>query len=164
MKRGEIYYIGRSQCFDIIGESPKARPGVVVSANTLNANSDTVMVCYLTAHPQKSLPTHVCIHATGMPSTVLCEKIDYVPTQLLGTHCGTCTQKEMAAIERAMLKALDVEWRADPSQYKAEPEEDEEATEPSDGEQWLMEEVAKLKAERDRYAKMLDILMGGGEA
>lgn len=173
MKRGEIYFIKRRNCFSTIGEAPKARPGVIVSADTLNANSEVVMVVYLTTHPQQSLPTHpqqslpthVCIHATGTPSTVLCERIDYVPTDMLGNSCGTCSEKEMAAIERGMLKALDMEWRADPTQHKAEPEDDaKEATKLSEGEKWLMQEVATLKAERDRYAKMLDLLLGGGEA
>jgi mRNA-degrading endonuclease toxin of MazEF toxin-antitoxin module len=121
MKRGEIYYIERRNCFSTIGEAPKARPGVIVSADSLNANSTVVMVVYLTTHPQQSLPTHVCVHATGTPSTVLCERIDYVPIEMLGNYAGTCTEKEMAAIERGMLKALDMEWRADPSQTKAEP-------------------------------------------
>lgn len=109
MKRGEIYYIERRNCFNNIGEAPKARPGVIVSADTLNATSTTVMVVYLTTHPQQSLPTHVCIHATGTPSTVLCERIDYVPIEMLGNYAGTCTEKELAAIERGMLKALGME-------------------------------------------------------
>jgi hypothetical protein len=61
----------------------------------------------------------VCIHATGTPSTVLCERIDYVPAEMLGNYAGTCTEKEMAAVERGMLKALGMEWRADPTQFKA---------------------------------------------
>ena len=121
MKRGEIYFIKRRSSFNVGAEIPKARPGVIVSSDALNANSEVVMVVYLTTHPKKSLPTHVCIHATGTPSTVLCEQIDHVSTQLIGNYCGTCTEKEMAAIERGMLKALDMEWRADPSMYKAEP-------------------------------------------
>ena len=106
MKHGEIYFIKRRDCFNAAGEIPKARPGVIVSSDTLNNNSGVVMVVYLTTHPLKSLSTHVCIHASGTPSTVLCEQIDHVSTQLIGTYVGTCTEKEMAAIERGMLRAL----------------------------------------------------------
>lgn len=158
MKRGEIYFIKRRDRFNVGGEIPKARPGVIVSSDTLNNNSDVVMVVYLTTHPARSLPTHVCIHATGTPSTALCEQIDHVSTQLLGNYCGTCTEEELAAIERGMVKALDMEFRIDPTMNKAEPQE------LSEGEKWMMKEVGKLQAERDRYAKVIDRLLEVGQA
>ena len=160
MKRGEIYYIKRRNCFSTIGEAPKARPGVIVSADTLNANSEVVMVVYLTTHPQKSLPTHVCIHATGTPSTVLCERIDYVTTEMIGNYAGACTEKEMAAIERGMLKALDLS----PVLHAEVDEEPESAEEPDWNKPLLETMLRNLQEERDRYAKMIDHLLGGADA
>lgn len=117
MKRGDIYFIKRHDSFNVGAEIPKARPGVIVSSDDLNTDSRVVMVVYLTTHPQRSLPTHVCIHATGVPSTALCEQIDHVSTLLLGNYVGTCTEKEMAAIERGMMKALDLAPLPEPAVF-----------------------------------------------
>lgn len=108
MKRGEIYFIKRRDTYNIGAECPKSRPGVIVSSDLLNDNSEVVMVVYLTTHPKGPLPTHVCINSTGVPSTALCEQIDHVSTLLIGNYCGTCTDEEMAAIEHGMRVALDL--------------------------------------------------------
>lgn len=149
MKRGEIYIIRRR---DTIGaEIMKARPGVVVSNDALNATSGTVCVVYLTTQPKKDLPTHACINATGLPSMALCEQIDSVSVKLIGERVGVCSEKEMEAIDRCLLQTLGLNGA------KTGPEL-------SKGEQWLMTELAKMQAERDRYAKMIDLLLGEAKA
>ena len=106
MKRGDIYYIQRH---DTVGsEIMKARPGVIVSHDRLNATSDVVEVVYLTTSPKKELPTHVHIQSTGRPSTALCEHIDYVSTLLIGDYCGRCTDAEMDAINTALMCSLNL--------------------------------------------------------
>lgn len=150
MKRGEIYYIYRR---DTLGsEIAKARPAVIISNDTLNATSEVVEVIYLTTQPKKEMPTHVLINATGCPSTALCEQIDTVSVQLIGDYCGLCTEEELRDIDLALLRSLGIE----PMEHsEVEPEKI------SEGERWLMEELGKMKAERDRYAKILDVLLEG---
>lgn len=144
MKRGEIYIIRRR---DTIGaEIMKARPGVIVSNNAQNATSGTVCVIYLTTQPRKDLPTHACINATGVPSMALCEQIDSVSVKLIGERVGVCSKEEMEAIDRCLLRALGLT-------------DEKKATQLSEGEQRLMQELGKIQAERDRYARMLDRLL-----
>lgn len=149
MKRGEIYYIDRR---DTIGaETRKARPAVIVSNDVLNATSEVVEVVYLTTQPKKEMPTHVTIWATGVESTALCEHIDHVSTMLVGDYCGTCTEEEMDAIDKALLCSLSLEQPAT--------EEPKAATKRTLQEMRLTEELERAWAERDRYAKMLDFLL-----
>lgn len=149
MKRGEIYYIQRR---DTVGrEITKARPGIVVSHDALNNTSDVIEVVYLTTKDKGDMPTHVTIKATGIPSTALCEQIDSVSTMLVMGRCGTCTPEEMEAVDKALLASLGL---------SREPEDVKEATKLSAGEARLMEQLGALQAERDRYAKMLDVMLG----
>lgn len=144
MKRGEIYYIQRR---DTIGaETAKARPGIIVSNDALNVTSEVVMVVYLTTQPKKEMPTHVAIEATGLQSTAICEHIDHVSKMLVGAYCGACTEEEMNAIDAAMLSALGIECQ--------------EGITFTPNEWHLQVRLEKLQDERDRYAKMIDTLLG----
>jgi mRNA interferase MazF len=152
MKRGEIYYITDR---NTIGrEIQGARLGVIVSNDILNQTSDLVEVVYLTARPKKALPTHAIINATGRESTVLCEQVDTVSTLLVGDYCGTCTAEEMAAIDHGLLASLSLS----------------STNEESEGVETLRDcldafgaELERVQAERDRYARMLDMLLAERE-
>lgn len=66
----------------------------------------------------------------------------------------------MEKIDTALLSSLDMAWG---EEYDAEDLEDTEEGETqklSEGEQWLMEELGRVAEERDRYARMLDKLLG----
>lgn len=116
MKRGEIYYIARR---DTIGhEIMKARPGVIVSNDVLNATSEVVEVVYLTTQPKKKLPTHVSIQATGQTSTALCENIDSISTLLIGDYCGACTKEELVALDAALQVSLGITEPTNPTAQK----------------------------------------------
>jgi mRNA interferase MazF len=154
MKRGEIYYIQRR---DTIGcETAKARPAVIVSNDTLNATSEVVEVVYLTTAPKKEMPTHATIHATGVTSTAICEHIDHISKILVGNWLGTCTEEEMRDIEKALMCSLGIEA---PPEHMAELKKVEESI---DLDAWLVE-IERLTEERDRYARMVDHLLGVGE-
>lgn len=147
MKRGEIYYIQRRDALNTGAEIAKARPAVIVSHNALNATSNVVEVVYLTTQPKKDLPTHANIRSSGVPSIALCEQIDHVSVTLVGDYCGTCTEAEMADIDLALLASLGLlEKSADPGETYTE----------------LEEELMAVRAERDRYAMMLDVLLQRG--
>lgn len=149
MKRGDIYLVKRR---DTIGsEITKTRPAVIVSNNALNTTSEVVEVVYLTTSPRKDLPTHAQIHATGVASVAICEQVDSVSVTLIRGQVGTCSEEEMAAIDRALMHSLGLGNEV-------------KVTERSKGEQWLMTELAKMQAERDRYAKMLDLLLAEADA
>ena len=151
MKRGDIYYIQHRNTTG--AEIQSGRPAIIVSNEALNATSTVLEVVFLTTQPKKELPTHVAIRSTGVESTALCEQVNSVSLSLVGKYCGTCTIGEMKAIDAALLVSLgifDVEERA---------EDIREAHRVSDGERWLMEELGKVQAERDRYAKMLDMFL-----
>ena len=147
MRRGDIYYIQRR---DTVGcEIAKARPAVIVSSDNLNTHWTTVTVVYLTTAPRQEFSTHVQINSTGRPSTALCENIDNVDKSLVGNYCGRCTSTEMEAIDAALLCSLGLSRPGT------------EALSP--GEEWLIAELGRVTAERDRYAKMVDLLMAGAE-
>ena len=146
MKRGEIYYIARRET--IGAEIAKARPGIIVSSDALNANSEVVMIVYLTTQPKREMPTHVTIESSGLRSTAICEHIDHVSKMLVGDYCGTCSDEEMDAINLALLAALGIEL----SEL-----DDVEETHRDDT------ELVKACAERDVYKALVDKLIGASE-
>lgn len=134
---------------DTIGaEIAKTRPAVIISNDNLNATSEVVEVIYLTTQPKKDLPTHVCVNATGVASLAICEQIDSVSTTLVCGKVGRCSEAEMAAIDRALLHSLGIEENT----QKLSAAEKLLAAE-------LPKVLAKVQAERDRYAKMVDTLL-----
>lgn len=155
MKRGEIYYIENGNAFG--AEIRKARPGVIVSNDLLNNSSEVVEVVFLTTQQKKPLPTHVCISATGRESTVLCEQVNAVAVHRIGNYCGKCSPDEMAAIDHALLASLDLAK----AQARRDPKESLRVT---DGERRLLGELERVRAERDRYARMLDYFLADEEA
>lgn len=153
MKRGDIYYIRKPDTYgDEIG---KSRPAIVVSNDVLNTTSGLVEVVYLTTQPKRDLPTHAAITSSGVESTALCEQIDTVSLRLVGAYCGTCTPEEMAAVDRALVASLDLAKAGTLKEGRAV------AGDPSHKLARLHEELESVKAERDRYVKMLDALLGG---
>lgn len=160
MNRGEIYYIHGTPTVGAEIEIKKARPAVIVSNNSLTHNSGAVEVVFLTTAPKREMPTHVCINATGVPSTALCEQINTVALQRVGDCAGVCTKEEMAAIDKALLASLGIgEQIGIDAQTK-------ETTKLSEGAQWMSDqlnkvisELSRVTAERDRYAKMVDVML-----
>ena len=151
MNRGEIYYIHSAPTVGAEIEIKKARPAVIVSNNSLTHHSGVVEVVFLTTAPKKEMATHVVIHATGVPSTALCEQINTVALQRVGDRAGVCTEEEMAAIDKALLASLGIEAPKD-----TEPTHTSERVE---SEYSLLNELRRLKTERDRYAKMIDVML-----
>ena len=147
MKRGEIYFIQRHET--VGSETAKARPGIIVSNNALNGTSTVVEVVYLTTAPKKDMPTHAVITATGRCSTAICEHIDHISKELIGDFCGEVCEEEMEAVDRALLFSLGI---------TAQPSTRESLYEKHLVE--AVEQLERLKAERDRYAKMVDHLLG----
>ena len=106
-KRGDIFYIANSKFYSTDPSNEAGRPGIIVSNDTLNEHSPVVEVVYLTTKDKKPMPTHVGI-LCKIPSTALCETIYTVTKDRLGDFVRSCTDKEMAEINRGMLCSLGI--------------------------------------------------------
>lgn len=109
IKRGDIWYVESS--YAAVGsEQRSGRPAIVVSNDKNNQHSSTVEMVYLTTQPKHDLPTHVTIRSTNRVSTAICEQITTVAVERIGSYCGQATDEEMAAIDRAMLVSLGIQY------------------------------------------------------
>ena len=107
VKRGDIFYIANSKYYATNPENEAGRPGIVVSCDELNEHSPSVEVVYLTTKDKKPMPTHVPI-LCKINSTALCETIYTVSKDRLGNYVRTCSDEEMAAIDKGMLCSLGI--------------------------------------------------------
>lgn len=107
VKRGDIFYIANSKFYSTDPSNEAGRPGIIVSNDTLNEHSPVVEVVYLTTKDKKPMPTHVGI-LCKIPSIALCETIYTVTKDRLGDFVRSCTDKEMAEINRGMLCSLGI--------------------------------------------------------
>ena len=106
IKRGDIFYISRQP---VVGhEVFTGRPGIIVSNDVNNRNSEVVEVVFLTTAPKASLPTHVKILSAKAPSIALCEQITSVSTDRIGDLYGHCTEDEMRQINEAVMCSLNL--------------------------------------------------------
>lgn len=105
VKRGEIYYISRGG-YNTGSEQQADRPGVIVSNDKNNKNSQTLEVVYLTTQPKNELPTHCTIRSTGRVSTALCEQIHTVAVERIGKYIGVRTAQEMQNIDIGLMISI----------------------------------------------------------
>ena len=159
IKRGQIYYVGRSYAAG--SEMRAGRPGIIVSNDRNNDHSSVVEVIYLTTHPKKDLPTHVTIRSMERESTALCEQVTSVSTDRLGRCMGEVTDAEMQSLEIAMLISLGV--RMEPPRESLSDEEmdrvcvRQELEEKTDRlSRALVAERAKSETYRQAYEALLD--------
>lgn len=111
VKRGEIYYISKSPEFMAVGgEIYSGRPGIIVSANAINAGANVVEVVYLSTQPKSDAPTHVTIRSAPRNSVALCEQINSVSVDRIGTYAGECTEREMKAVDAALAVSLGLDF------------------------------------------------------
>ena len=109
IKRGDIWYVESS--YAAVGsEQRPGRPAIVVSNDKNNQHSSTVEMVYLTTQPKHDLPTHVTIRSTNRVSTAICEQITTVAVERIGSYCGQASDEEMAAIDRARLVSLGIQY------------------------------------------------------
>lgn len=83
------------------------RPVIIISNNTCNRFSPAITVVPLTTADKKPLPTHVkMLMEDGKISTVLCEQLRTISTDLLEDYVGTLDDTKLTEIEGATLIAL----------------------------------------------------------
>lgn len=105
ISRGEIYFIKRGGQYQG-NEIAKDRPGVIVSADHLNAGERFVEVVYLTTQPKREMLEHVPILSSGRCSTALCEQINSVSVERLGNFYGRVSESELRDIDQALAHSL----------------------------------------------------------
>lgn len=110
IKRGDIYYVERSQYAPSTGsEQWSGRPAIIVSNDKNNEFSQTVEVVYLTTRPKVDLPTHIDIRSSQKPSVALCEQVTSVSLERIGDYVGHCADQEMQMINAALAISLDID-------------------------------------------------------
>jgi mRNA interferase MazF len=106
MKRGELWTLKDRNY------AAKARPVVIVQANSENS-FDSVILCLFTTFDSEGVFTRVKIEPTaenGLEkiSYVMTEKIVTVEKTMLGRHIGNLTNNEMHLIAGKLAKILDI--------------------------------------------------------
>ena len=115
IKRGEIFFISRSDNYPEYGSEQYAgRPAIVVSNQNLNATSSTVEIVYLTTKEKNDSLLHVKIRSTIKPSVAICEQITSISKERIGDYYGTCTDEELQKIDIAIAKSLGLQLSSDP--------------------------------------------------
>lgn len=160
VKRGEIYYISRGG-YNTGSEQQADRPGVIVSNDKNNKNSQTLEVVYLTTQPKNELPTHCTIRSTGRVSTVLCEQIHTVAVERIGKYIGVCTAQEMQNIDIGLMISIGLgdggatKDKTVVADQKEEKKAEEKKTE-TKVQMETNEELIKARTERDIFKKLYE--------
>ena len=154
-KRGDIVWIGESVWKGQGKNAIKAaRPGIIVSSDVINAANYTAEVVFLTTHPKHDANTNVTIRSAKAVSVALCGQITTVSSEQIGELFGTCTEAEMATIDRALLTSLHLEFDA------AEYTEQFWSKKETEAEMYaLRQALAAAKAEAETIKKMYDELL-----
>lgn len=106
VRKGDIFYI---QKVPVNGSEQLAgRPGIVVSNDKQNESSSVIQVVYTTTEEKTVLPTHVSVTSTTKPSIALCEQVNSVSKQRIGSFIGSCSKQEMDQIDKALLISFDL--------------------------------------------------------
>lgn len=155
VKRGEIYYISRGG-YNTGSEQQADRPGVIVSNNKNNKNSQTLEVVYLTTQPKNELPTHCTIRSTGRVSTVLCEQIHTVAVERIGKYIGVCTAQEMQNIDIGLMISIGLGDAGGATKDKTVVTDQKEEKKAEEKKTETNEELIKTRAERDIFKKLYE--------
>lgn len=163
IRRGDIFYVDKFG-YQVGSEQIPGRPGVIVSCDENNRHSETVQVAYCTTQPKADLPTHVEILSANRPSTVLCEQINTVSVERLGSYIGRCTAEEMRDIDIGVATALGLKKypglidRLKEREHETIQREAEIKKQADDN---VTLELVSIRAERDTYRRLYEDLIRG---
>ena len=120
VRRGEIYSVRYDNVLP--GEAAGTRPGLIISGNTGNRSSQTVIIAYLTTQDHNIGIHYGPTKATGRPSYIQCEQIYTVNKQRLGRLMGSLSDSEMREVENRLDDVLDLGY-IDDTPLKAKEQE-----------------------------------------
>lgn len=155
INRGDIYYIQRGGQYQG-NEIAKDRPGVIVSADHLNAGERFVEVVYLTTQPKREMPEHVPLLSSGRCSTALCEQVFTVSVERLGNYYGRVSPSEQRDIDKALAYSLDL--GSEPCGGGGAPH-DKEGVLLENTQAEADFDLTKIIAERDTYRELYEKLL-----
>lgn len=124
------------------------RPIVIVSNDTGNAHSPSLLACPLTTHKDKYDFIHPNVMCKGTLSYVQCEQIKVIDKSLLGEYIGQVREVEQLYIDKALAVSLDLSQYIE-SGKKLKLKLDDREAEIED----LKKKVEKLEAENQEYKK-----------
>ena len=111
IRRGDIYY---AELNPVVGsEQGGTRPVLIISNNTGNRHSPTVIIAAITSrvHTKAKLPTHTSVkdfEGLDKDSIILLEQIRTIDKQRLKNHMGTMPNNIMARVDKALAISLDM--------------------------------------------------------
>lgn len=114
IKRGDIFY---AELNPVIGsEQGGTRPVLVISNNTGNRHSPTVIVAAITSrvHTKAKLPTHTEVRdfeGLDKDSVVLLEQIRTIDKQRLKQYMGLMPDNIMARVDKALAISISLNNR-----------------------------------------------------
>lgn len=108
IKRGDIFYITRGNTNTMGSEQYPDRPAIIVSNDKCNEHSPCVEIVYMTTQEKKPMPTHVEVMC-HVPSIALCEAVYTISKDRVGNYIRSCTDKEMDAIDEALVVSLGID-------------------------------------------------------
>lgn len=109
IRRGDIFYITRGNANTMGSEQYPDRPAIIVSNDKCNEYSPCVEIVYMTTQEKKPMPTHVEVMC-HVPSIALCEGVQTISKDRVGSYIRSCTDREMKAIDDALLISLGIDY------------------------------------------------------
>lgn len=103
-KRGDVYWVSLDPT--VGSETQKTRPGLVLSNNIANKNSDRVIVGPITSKVKKIYPFEALITMPKGECKVMLDQIRTVHKTRLGDRIITISLEEMLEVERALKLTL----------------------------------------------------------
>lgn len=107
IKRGDIYWITKNP-HRSLGEHAQRpeRPAIIVSGDSINRQNYAHEVVYLTTAPKTDTNTHCTIRSANKLSTALCEQVQTISNEQIGSYIGSCTKAEMDALNLCIMTSL----------------------------------------------------------
>lgn len=126
-RRGDIFWVEPSPYHEGSKNVIRGnRPAVIVSADSINRLNFNLEVVFLTTKPKIEHPTYCTIRSAPRPSTAICGQIQTVSYEQIREFVGTCTQEEMATIERCMMTSLGIDMGIPSVAQEPEPDQPED--------------------------------------
>jgi mRNA interferase MazF len=103
-KRGDVYWVSLDPT--VGSETQKTRPGLVLSNNIANKNSDRVIVGPITSSVKKIYPFEASITLSKGECKVMLDQIRAVHKTRFGNRIISASSEEMQEVERALKLTL----------------------------------------------------------
>lgn len=114
IKRGDVFY---AELNPVVGsEQGGTRPVLIISNNTGNRHSPTVIIAAITSrvHTKAKLPTHTSVkdfEGLDKDSIILLEQIRTIDKQRLKQHMGMMPENIMARVDKALAISISLNNR-----------------------------------------------------